>query len=128
MLRRTPREPATNGRLALRYMHDNLCFTADEAWAWFSLPTQPWAFRSDNAREQLMFGFGDGLAWLAGQRLHLRVTTRPYPSDLWARNLHALTPESLRTPGVEPWGEHMVTMQRHLRTQTTAATAGAPTN
>ena len=32
--------------LALRNIDDNLCFTRNEAWAWFVLPTQPWAFRS----------------------------------------------------------------------------------
>ena len=41
------------------------------------LPTQPWAFRSDTQREQLLYGGGDALAWLAGHRLHLRVTTGP---------------------------------------------------
>ena len=59
-------------------------------------PTQPWAFRSDRQREQLMFGVGDGLAWLAGHRLHLRVTSRPYPTAEWAKRLHELTPNPLR--------------------------------
>ena len=42
-----------------------------------------------------MFGLGDSLAWLAGHRLHLRVTTRPYPAAQWARQLHELTPAPL---------------------------------
>ena len=66
--------------LALRNIEGNLCFTDHEAWAWFVLPTQPWAFRSDTQREQPLYGAGDALAWLAGHRLHLRVTTRPYPA------------------------------------------------
>ena len=82
------RDPADRARLALRNIEDNLCFTSHEAWAWFVLPTQPWAFRSDRQREQLLFGFGDALAWLAGHRLHLRVTSRPYPTAEWARRLH----------------------------------------
>lgn len=114
------RDPVVNGRLALRDISGNLCFTANEAWAWFTIPTQPWAFRSDSQREQLMYGFGDSLAWLAGHRLHLRVTSRPYPSNIWARDLHALTPSPLASPGAESWGEHLVTMQRHLLSQTMA--------
>jgi len=113
-------DPVASGRLALRDINGNLCFTANEAWAWFTIPTQPWAFRSDSQREQLMYGFGDSLAWLAGHRLHLRVTNRPYPSNVWARNLHELTPSPLRSPGAENWGEHLVTMQRHLLNQTMA--------
>lgn len=109
-----------DARLALRHIEDNLCFTAHEAWAWFKVPTQPWAFRSDMQREQLLFGAGDALAWLAGHRLHLRITSKPYPTAEWARRLHEITPEPLETPGVEPWSEHMVRMQRHLRHQTMA--------
>src|SRR4051794_9565661 len=119
-----PRKPNTEAvsqaRLALRNIEDNLCFTRNEAWAWFVLPTQPWAFRSDAQREHLLFGAGDGLAWLAGHQLHLRVTSKPYPSADWARRLHELTPRPLRSEGVEPWTEHMVRMQRHLRNQTMA--------
>lgn len=118
MLRRRDPDPATRSVLALRNIEDNLCFTAHEAWAWFVLPTQPWAFRSDRQREQLLYGIGDGLAWLAGHRLHLRVTSRPYPAAAWAHRLHELTPAPLTTPGSEPWSEHMVTMQKHLRHQT----------
>jgi hypothetical protein len=120
MFRRTERDKAVKARLALRYIEDHLCFTGHEVWAWYVLPTQPWAFRSDAQREQLMHGLGDGLAWLSGHRLHLRVTTRPYPTAEWARRLHHLTPDPLESPGVEPWSEHMVTMQKHLRHQTMA--------
>lgn len=120
MFSKTEHEPARRSRLALRHVDNNLAFTAHEAWAWFVLPTQPWAFRSDSQREQLMFGMGDALAWLAGHRIHLRVTSRPYPTADWARQLHSLTPRPLSTPGVESWTDHMVTMQRHLRTQTMA--------
>ncbi len=115
--RKDPTDPAP---LSLRNIDDNLCFTEHEAWAWFVLPTQPWAFRSDTQREQLLFGAGDGLAWLAGHRLHLRVTSRPYPTAEWARRLHQDTPRPLASDAVEPWAEHMVTMQKHLRNQTMA--------
>ena len=117
MLRRsaTEKDPATRARLALRKIEGNLCFTDDEAWAWYVLPTQPWAFRSDSQREQLLFGFGDALAWLAGHRVHLRVTNRPYPAAEWARRLDLNTPAPLRTTAGPSWGDHLVTMQEHLR-------------
>ncbi|RHW25844.1 hypothetical protein D0Z08_17565 [Nocardioides immobilis] len=120
MSRKSRETPATAGRLTLRHIDDSLCFTANEVWAWFVLPTHGWAFRSDRQREQLLYGAADGLAWLAGHRVHLRVTSRPYPAAEWAKRLHGLTPSPLETPGVEPWTEHMVGMQKHLRYQTMA--------
>lgn len=117
---RKPRDPVDRAPLALRNIEGNLCFTRHEVWAWFVLPTQPWAFRSDAQREQLMIGFGDALAWLAGHRLHLRITSRPYPTADWARELDRRTPDPLVTGNEQGWGEHLVRMQKHLRHQTMA--------
>ncbi len=114
------REPVTRSRLALRNIEDNLCFTSHEAWAWFTLPTQPWAFRSDTQREQLLYGAGDALAWLSGHRLHLRVTTSPYPAADWARGLDERTPSPLTSAAGPSWGDHLVATQQHLRHQTMA--------
>src|SRR4051812_43231058 len=114
------RDPVLRARLALRNIEGNLCFTDHEAWAWYSLPTQPWAFRSDTLREQLLYGAGDALAWLAGHRVHLRVTTRPYPADEWARELDRITAAPLKTHAGGSWGDHLVAMQGHLRHQTMA--------
>lgn len=120
MFRKRADDQVRDAGLALRHIEDNLCFTAHEVWAWFKVPTQPWAFRSDTQREQLLFGAGDALAWLAGHRVHLRITSRPYPTADWARRLHDITPDPLETPGVDSWSDHMVRMQRHLRHQTMA--------
>src|SRR5919107_3081420 len=117
-IRRTEHDPAVSSRLTLRNIEGNLCFTGHEAWAWFVLPTQPWAFRSDAQREQLLFGAGDALAWLAGHRLHLRVTTSPYPAAEWARGLDRRTPKPLGRSGF--WSDHLVAVQEHLRHQTMA--------
>lgn len=114
------KDPAVPARLALRNIEDNLCFTDNEAWAWFVLPTQAWAFQSNAQREQLLFGSGDGLAYLAGHRLHLRVTTRPYPAAEWARRLDENTPSPLPAREGGSWGDHLVNMQEHLRHQTMA--------
>ncbi len=122
-----PQERVRRARLAIREIDGHLVFTDRESWAWFWLPTQPWAFRSDAQREQLVVGLGDALAWLSGHRLHLRVTTRPYPADEWARRLHRLSPqaqaaeERAGTPGARgAWEDHLVAMQRHLQHQTMA--------
>ena len=119
-VRKTNRDPVVRARLALRNIEDNLCFTDREAWAWFVLPTQPWAFRSDTQREQLLYGGGDALSWLAGHRLHLRVTTSPYPAAQWARQLDRRTPSPLRPAAGASWADHLVSMQEHLRHQTMA--------
>lgn len=113
------KDPVGRARFALRNIEGNLCFNSTEAWAWFVLPTQPWAFRSDSQREQLLYGAGEALAWLAGYRLHLRVTSQPYPAAEWAQRLDRNTPSPLRTSG-SSWGDHLVRMQEHLRHQTMA--------
>ncbi|MGH3382972.1 MAG: ATP-binding protein [Nocardioidaceae bacterium] len=122
MLRRrhNGRDLTTRAKLALRDINGNLCFTDDEVWAWFVLPTQPWAFRSDAQRERLLLGSGDALAWLAGHRVHLRVTTRPYPAAEWARQLDQMTPTPLASSNGSTWSDHLVAAQEHLRHQTMA--------
>jgi hypothetical protein len=119
-IRKTGRDPVVRAKLALRNIEDNLCFTDRESWAWFVLPTQPWAFRSDTQREQLLYGGGDALSCLAGHRLHLRVTTSPYPAAEWARQLDRRTPRPLRPTAGASWTDHLVAMQEHLRHQTMA--------
>src|SRR3954447_17963523 len=114
------RDPVDRAKLALTHIQRNRCFTAHEAWAWYVLPTQPWAFRSDTQREQLLYGAGEALAWLAGHRLHLRVTTEPYPAAAWARGLDERTPAPLSQTTGDSWGDHLVAMQQHLRHQTMA--------
>lgn len=98
-------EEARRQSSALRHIDNNLAFTGDETWAWFVLPTQLWAFRSESQREQLMYGFGDALAWLAGHRLHLRITSRPYPTGQWDKRLDELTPRPLE--GTPSWSDHI---------------------
>ena len=84
----------------------NLAFTDTAAWAWFALPTQRWAFRADGERLNLIVDAATRLATFAGRKLHLRVTSRPYPAASWARALDARTPSPL--PGVvgESWADH----------------------
>jgi hypothetical protein len=119
--RRRGGEPrATNLSLALRTIEGNLAFTDSAAWAWFALPTQRWAFRADGERLNLIIDTATRLSSLAGRRLHVRVTSRPYPAASWARALDARTPYPL--PGVEgdTWSDHLVRAQQHVRASTMA--------
>jgi hypothetical protein len=106
--------------LALRSIEGNLAFTESAAWAWFALPTQRWAFRADGERLNLVVDTAGRIAGLAGRRLHLRVTSRPYPAAAWARQLDGDTPDPL--PGVhgETWADHLVRAQQHVRSATMA--------
>ncbi|MFI7586211.1 ATP-binding protein [Spongisporangium articulatum] len=106
--------------LALRSIESNLAFTDSATWAWFALPTQRWAFRADGERLNLVTDLAGRLAGLSGRRLHLRVTSRPYPAAAWARQLDADTYDPL--PGVpgETWADHLVRAQQHVRASTLA--------
>src|SRR5439155_771477 len=54
-------------------------------------------------------------AGLAGFRLHLRRTTKPFPADEWARTVDQLTPAPLpNVPGAPSWADHLVAAQHHL--------------
>jgi hypothetical protein len=114
----TKRAPSLS--LALRTIEGNLAFTDTAAWAWFALPTQRWAFRADSERLNLIIDTATRLSSLSGRRLHLRVTSRPYPAASWARALDARTPDPV--PGVEgdTWADHLVRAQQHVRASTMA--------
>lgn len=118
--RRSATSRAANLSLSLRSIEGNLAFTDTAAWAWFALPTQRWAFRADGERLNLIIDTATRLSSLAGRRLHLRVTSRPYPAASWARALDARTPDPI--PGVEgnTWADHLVRAQQHVRASTMA--------
>jgi hypothetical protein len=114
-VRRRERDRPEELRLALREVDGHLTYTAGSVWAWYLLPNQQWAFRSEAQRESLIVAAADAMAGLAGKRVHVRVTTRPYPVAAWARRLDLLTP----TPA-DGWYEHLIGAQEHLRGQTMA--------
>jgi hypothetical protein len=93
--------------LALRRINNHITSTKRGPMAWYLLPPQRWSFRSSSEREQLIMSGASRYASLIGRRLHLRVTTRPYPVDRWARGVDEAFPNSL--PG---WAEHLRTEQR----------------
>ena len=66
-------------------------------------------------REALLSAISEQYAGLAGFRLHLRRTTRPFPADEWARTVDSFTPRPLPdVHGSTSWSDHLVAAQRHL--------------
>ncbi len=108
------RDPAAE--LAITEIAGHLTFTPHSVTAWYSLPEVRWSFRPDAEREALLSAIAEQYAGLAGFRLHLRRTTRPFPADEWARTIDSHTPQPLPTvPGARSWSDHLVAAQHHLR-------------
>ncbi|MFC3503196.1 ATP-binding protein [Micromonospora krabiensis] len=107
------RDPSVE--LAITEIAGHLTFTPNTVTAWYWLPEVRWAFRPDAEREALLAAISEQYAGLAGFRLHLRRTTRPFPADEWARTIDAHTVAPLPdVPGTPSWGDHLVAAQRHL--------------
>ncbi|TDB72585.1 ATP-binding protein [Micromonospora sp. KC723] len=107
------RDPSID--LAITEIAGHLTFTPNTVTAWYWLPEVRWAFRPDAEREALLSAISEQYAGLAGFRLHLRRTTRPFPADEWARTIDAHTTSPLPdVPGTAGWADHLVAAQRHL--------------
>jgi AAA-like domain len=107
------RDPAAD--LAITQIAGHLTFTPNTVTAWYWLPEVRWAFRPDAEREALLSAIAEQYAGLAGFRLHLRRTTRPFPADEWARTVDQNTPHPLPTVDSAPsWSDHLVAAQHHL--------------
>jgi hypothetical protein len=101
--------------LALNEIAGHLTFTPTMVTAWYWLPEVRWAFRPDPDREALIIAVSEQFAGLAGYRLHLRRTTKPFAVDDWARTLDHNTARPLPdVAGAPSWGDHLVGAQRHL--------------
>ncbi|HKD96275.1 MAG TPA: ATP-binding protein, partial [Micromonosporaceae bacterium] len=101
--------------LAITEIAGHLTFTPNTVTAWYWLPEVRWAFRPDAERETLLSAIAEQYAGLAGFRLHLRRTTRPFAAADWARTVDAGTAEPLPSvPGAPSWADHLVAAQRHL--------------
>ncbi|MFB6396373.1 ATP-binding protein [Polymorphospora lycopeni] len=101
--------------LAISEIAGHLTFAPNTVTAWYWLPEVRWAFRPDAEREALLSAISEQYAGLAGFRLHLRRTTRPFPADEWARTIDTYTANPLPdVPGAASWSDHLVAAQRHL--------------
>ena len=102
--------------LAISEIAGHLTFTPNTVTAWYWLPEVRWSFRPDAEREALIVSIAEQFSGLAGFRLHLRRTTRPFAADDWARTIDKLTASPLPTvPGAPSWSDHLVAAQRHLQ-------------
>jgi hypothetical protein len=111
--RRRDRDPAIE--LAITEIAGHLTFTPNSVTAWYWLPEVRWAFRPDAEREALLSAISEQYAGLAGFRIHLRRTSKPFPADQWARIVDAHAPNPLPTvPGAPSWSDHLVAAQQHL--------------
>ncbi len=111
--RHKDRDPAVD--LAITEIAGHLTFTPNTVTAWYWLPEVRWAFRPDGEREALLAAIAEQYAGLAGFRLHLRRTTRPFPADEWARTVDMNTPAPLPpVDGAPTWTDHLVSAQHHL--------------
>jgi hypothetical protein len=110
------RPPAT--RLPLREVRGNLTYTRTSVTAWFVLQPVHWSMLT-TGRQALMVG-EQAAAWagLSGRRVHLRVTSRPYPIAEWARALDRNTPAPL--PGSPSFADHLRSAQERMRQATMA--------
>jgi hypothetical protein len=107
------RDPAME--LAISEIAGHLTFTQSTVTAWYYLPEVRWAFRPDAEREALLSAISEQYAGLAGFRLHLRRTNRPFPADEWARTVDSFTAKPLPdVRGATSWSDHLVAAQRHL--------------
>jgi hypothetical protein len=107
------RDPAME--LAISEIAGHLTFTQSTVTAWYYLPEVRWAFRPDAEREALLSAISEQYAGLAGFRLHLRRTNRPFPADEWARTVDSFTAKPLPdVRGGTSWSDHLVAAQRHL--------------
>jgi hypothetical protein len=101
--------------LAITEIAGHLTFTPQIVTAWYWLPEVRWAFRPDADREALIVAISEQYAGLAGFRLHLRRTSKPFAADEWARGVDRNTARPLPdVPGAPTWGDHLVGAQRHL--------------
>jgi AAA-like domain len=121
MARRRREEPRTAPlALALREIAGNITLTKRSAYAWYVVPPARWAWRADSDRRGMVDAAGIAYAGLAGRRVRIRVTSRPYPVAAWARGLHARTPSPLPGTDGNTWSDNLLAQQRYLRTSATA--------
>lgn len=118
--RAVPRRPTFRDRepvreLELREIAGHLTFTRNDVTAWYRLPDVQWAFRADKERTSIILSIAAQYAALAGYRLHLRRTTRPYPAASWAHGLDSMTANPLPDqPGGVAWDEHLTEAQHRI--------------
>ncbi len=81
--------------LRFRGAAKNFTWDGTSLWAWFVLTPTRWSFLTDDDRAAILGAQSTGWAELAGRRVQLRVTHRPYSGARWARDLDTDSPKKL---------------------------------
>ncbi|GAA0617370.1 ATP-binding protein [Streptomyces crystallinus] len=104
-----PTRPVSAG-LQLSDIIGNLTITrGGQVTAWYLASPVRWSFQSMGDRNSLILAHAQRLAELAGHRIHIRVTHRPYPVARWAADLHAGVIDPLPT-----WAQYLADEQRKV--------------
>ncbi len=79
--------PSHGTGLAAEAIDGNCVLARDQVTAWYVLPLQRWSFRPPAERSALTGAMTARLSQLAGRRIYIRVTTRPFETWRWAAEL-----------------------------------------
>jgi hypothetical protein len=109
---RRDRSPARE--LATTEVRGHLTFTPEQVTAWYTVPERVWAFRPDPEREALLAAVAEQYAGLAGLRLHLRRTTRPFPVREWVATALGNAAPLPDVPGARRWAQHLHDATLHV--------------
>jgi hypothetical protein len=107
-------------RLALRGISGQYTMTDKAVAGWWRLAGARWSFMSNGQRDQMLAQAVGAWAQLAGAtafektRIHLRVTTRPYPAKQWASDYHAEAERRAQIPSMPAWDAHLKAAQRAM--------------
>lgn len=85
--------------LRLRGAARHFTWDNNSLWAWYVLTPSRWSFLTDDERTTILGSQANGWAELAGRRVQLRVTHRPYSGAQWARRLDVDSPDQISRDG-----------------------------
>lgn len=104
------RPPRTRS-LALKATRGNVTYSSTGPMAWYVLDPVRWSFRDSASREAVVTAAAAHYAALAGRRLHLRITARPWSAEWWRAEMAADAVNPL--PG---YGAYLDSEADHLAT------------
>jgi hypothetical protein len=82
-----------HNELSLTHIFDNVTFSKNDVWAWVEIPPAQYEFLDDDSRIRLAQSMDLALANLVtsdekGVECHMIVSSRPFDSLVWVRNLN----------------------------------------
>lgn len=102
--------------LSMSGIRKNIAVHADGTYVWFRLAHTRWTFLSPAERRTLLASQQLRWADLAGHRVHMRRTSHPFASWLWAETLDDKTPNPLQVPdGAPAWHDLLGGAERRIQ-------------